>query len=181
LTAAIQLGSQRNFDYETLPEVLARELVGRRLQVVRIANPLAGPPDKQWSGVVETTAYPLGECLGAIDLMITNAGYNSYHECIYAGVPTIFVPNESPEMDDQQLRAAYAHATGLGLRLRAAELGRVKETVDIALSDDFRDEMRRRAARLEFINGAAPAADLIEQLVFSVRTNDPLHARLARA
>lgn len=180
-TAAIQLGSQRNFDYELLPEALARDLVGRGLQVVRIANPLAHPQETHWSGVVESAVYPLGDCLSAIDLMITNAGYNSFHECIFGGVPAIFVPNESPEMDDQQLRAAYAHATGLGLRLRAAELGRVKETLDMALSEDFRNEMRRRSARLEFVNGAFAAADLIEQLVFSVRTNAPLHATLARA
>jgi len=180
-TAAIQLGSQRNFDYEELPELVARDLVGRGLQVVRIANPLSGPQETPLSGVAKSTVYPLGECLAAIDLMITNAGYNSFHECIYGGVPTIFVPNESPEMDDQQLRAAYAHAAGLGLRLRAAETGRIGETIDIALSDDFRDEMRRRSARLEFVNGALGAARLIEELIFSVRTNVPLSAQLARA
>jgi hypothetical protein len=180
-TVAIQLGSQRNFDYEALPDLLVKELVERGLQVVKIENPLARPSEKKWPGVANSTCYPIADCLSAIDLMITNAGYNSFHECVYGGVPTIFVPNESPEMDDQQLRAAYAHATGLGLRLRAAELGRVREIVDIALSDDFRAELRRRSARLEFVNGAFEAARIIEELVFSVRTNVPLHASLARA
>lgn len=180
LTAAIQLGSQRNFDYETLPDLLVKELIRHGLQVVRIQNPLARPPDNEWPGVSTCSVYPIASCLSAIDLMITNASYNSFHECVYGGVPTIFVPNESPEMDDQHLRAAYADATGLGLRLRAAELGRVSQTVDIALSDDFRTELRRRSARLSFVNGALEAARVIEELVFSVRTHLPLHASLPR-
>lgn len=180
-TVAIQLGSQRNFDYDELPDLLVKELVGRHLQVVKIENPLARPPERNWPGVITTRRYPIADCLNAVDLMITNAGYNSFHECVHGAVPAIFVPNESPEMDDQQLRAAYAHATGLGLRLRAAEPGRVTEIVDTALSNDFRTEMRRRSARLEFANGAFEAARAIEELVFSVRTNVPLHASLARA
>jgi hypothetical protein len=181
LTVAIQLGSQRNFDYEALPDLIVKELIARDLQVVRIENPLARPSESKWPGVLNSSRYPIADCVSAIDLMITNASYNSFHECVYGGVPAIFVPNEAPEMDDQQLRAAYAHATGLGLRLRAAELGRVRETLDVALSDEFRTELRRRSARLEFVNGAFDAARAIEELVFSVRTNVPLHASLARA
>ncbi len=178
---AIQLGSQRNFNYETLPDLLVKELAARDLQVVRIRNPLARPPDNEWPGALSCGVYPIASCLNAIDLMITNASYNSFHECVYGGVPTIFVPNESPEMDDQHLRAAYADAAGLGLRLRAAELGRVDRTIEVALSEDFRAELRRRSARLEFVNGAIEAARVIEELVFSVRTNIPLHASLPRA
>lgn len=180
LTAAIQLGSQRNFDYETLPDLLVKELITHGLQVVRIQNPLARPPDNEWPGVSTCRIYPIAPCLSAIDLMITNASYNSFHECVYGGVPTIFVPNESPEMDDQHLRAAYADAAGLGLRLRAADLGRVSQIVEVALSDDFRTQLRRRSARLNFVNGAIEAARVIEELVFSVRTHLPLHASLPR-
>jgi glycosyltransferase involved in cell wall biosynthesis len=180
-TVAIQLGSQHNFDYEALPDLVIQELIARDLQVVRIENPLARPSESKWPSVLSISRYPIADCLSAIDLMITNASYNSFHECVYGGVAAIFVPNEAPEMDDQQLRAAYAHATGLGLRLRACELGRVRETIDTALSDEFRTELRRRSARLEFVNGAFEAARAIEELVFSVRTNVPLHASLARA
>ena len=90
--------------------------------------------------------------------MITNAGYNSFHECVYGGVPAIFVPNQSPEMDDQHLRATYAYASGLGLRLRASETSRAE--VDRRHRDvgGFRYEMRRRSARLTFVDGAAEAA-----------------------
>ena len=180
-TAVIQLGSQRNFDYEGLPSLLRTHLVRRDLQVVEIENPLAHPSMDEWPGVLRRRFYPLSLCLGAIDLMITNAGYNSFHECIYGGVPTIFVPNESPEMDHQHLRAAYAHSTGLGLLLRSCDLGRVETTIDAALSEDFRQELRRRSDRLTYENGALEAARAIEQLVFSVRANAPLHESIAKA
>ena len=87
--------------------------------------------------MIRRSLYPVSDYLGAVDLMVTNAGYNSFHECVYGGIPAIFVPNESPEMDDQNLRATYAYASGLGLRLRASEFSRVKAMVDIAMSDDF--------------------------------------------
>jgi hypothetical protein len=179
-TAAIQIGSQRNFDYETLPELVTKELLDRHVQLIQIDNPLARPPLSEIPGVIRRSLYPVSEYLGAIDLMITNASYNSFHECVYGGIPAIFVPNESPEMDDQNLRATYAHATGLGLRIRASELSRVKTVIDTAMSDDFRQEVRRRSARLDFVNGAVEAARAIEQLVFSVRANRPLHESLAR-
>jgi hypothetical protein len=180
-TVAVQLGSQRNFDFEDMPRLIMQDLIRRNLQIVQIENPLALPATQEWPGIVHRRLFPLSDCLSAVDLLIANAGYNTFHECVYGGVPAIFVPNEAPEMDDQNLRAAYAQSAGLGLRLRASELGRVRTTIDEALSEDFRHELRRRSARLEFRNGAGEAARYIEQLVFSVRANRPLHAALARA
>lgn len=178
-TVAVQLGSRRNFDYEDLPELIAAEVLGRGLQLVRLRNPLA-PPQAPREGAVDCSLYPLAECLGAIDLMVCNAGYNGFHELIYAGVPAVFVPNEAPEMDDQHLRAAYAEAAGLGLRLRASEPGRVREVLDQALSEPFRQGVARRAARLPFVNGAAQAARIIEDLLLALRTDRPLQEALPR-
>ena len=50
-----------------------------------------------------------------------------------------------------------------------------------ALSEDFRQELRRRSDRLTYENGALEAARAIEQLVFSVRANAPLHESIAKA
>ncbi len=178
-TAALQLGSQRNFDYDDLPQAIAGELLGRGVQLLQIDNPLARP-SHMTEGIVRRALYPVADYLGAIDLMISNAGYNAFHECVYGGVPAIFVPNQSPEMDDQNLRATYAQSAGLGLRLRASEASRARSVIDTAMSEEFRNEVRRRAARLTFVDGAAEAARAIEQLVFSVRADRPLHQALAR-
>src|SRR5699024_2188019 len=103
-----------NFEYDVLPISILHHLAQRGAQIVVIVNPLA-PPLEAIAGVVCSRVYPLSKHFAAIDLMITNAGYNSFHECVYAGIPTIFVPNEAPEMDDQTLRASFAHTAHLGL------------------------------------------------------------------
>ena len=179
-TVAVQLGSQRNFDLEDLPSVIFADLARRNMQAVQVLNPLAPPPKQEWPSVLRTSIYPLAECASAIDLLIATAGYNSFHESILGGIPSIFVPNQAPEMDDQHLRAVYAQTAGLGLCLRYSESDRVTTTLDLALSEAFRTEVRRRLGRLNFVNGANMAAKAVEQLVFSLRADRPLHAAIAR-
>ncbi len=179
-TAVIQLGSEQNFDFSELKTRIVLKLLDRAVQVVEVMNPLASDEEMSRPGTLRKKIYPLAEYHAAVDVMVTNASYNSFHECIYGGVPTIFVPNEAPVMDDQHVRAAYAQSTGLGLCLRASELGRVSDTVDLILSDTFRTEQARRTGRLKFENGATEAAAAIEELLFSVRTHRPLNASLAR-
>lgn len=179
-TVAVQLGSQRNFDFATLPELIFAGLGRRGVQTVQILNPLAKPSEEDRWRVPSRSLYPLAECFSAIDLLVTNAGYNSFHESVFGGIPSIFVPNEAPEMDDQHLRAAYAQSAGLGLCLRHCELNRVEATLDLALSESFQAEVRRRSGRLGFVNGAVDAAKAIEQLVFSIRADRHLHAAIAR-
>lgn len=179
-TAVIQLGSEQNFDFSELKAKIVAKLLGHAVQVVEVVNPLASNEEAPRPGTLRKKVYPLASYLGAVDVMVTNASYNSFHECIYGGVPTIFIPNEAPVMDDQHVRAAYAQSTGLGLCLRTSEMGRVADTVDLVLSDAFRAEQARRASRLKFENGAIEAAAAIEELLFSVRTHRPLNASLAR-
>ena len=116
-TAAIQFGSQRNFDYENLPEIIAKaNYLPEAFNFSRSTIRLLPNPKCKIPGVMHRTLYPASDYLGAVDLMVTNAGYNSFHECVFGGIPSIFVPNQAPEMDDQNLRATYAYASGLGLQ-----------------------------------------------------------------
>lgn len=176
----VQLGSERNYDFSDLKSRLIAALLARGVQVVEALNPLALPSEAAHPGTRRARIYPIAEHFGAVDLMVTNAGYNSFHECIHGGVPAIFVPNQAPEMDDQHVRAAYAQSSGLGLCLRASEPSRVAETVDLALSETFRAEHRRRTGGYDFTNGAGAAAAAIEDLIFSLRTDRPLSAAIAR-
>ena len=51
--------------------------------------------------------YPLVELMQGFDCAISAAGYNTFHELLYAGVPTIFVP-KMRGYDDQEQRARNA-------------------------------------------------------------------------
>jgi glycosyltransferase involved in cell wall biosynthesis len=178
--AVVQLGSERNFDVSRLRPVVMTELITRGVQVVDAVNPLAPKREDHAGETVQKAIYPIARYFNAVDLMITNAGYNSFHECVYGGIPAIFVPNEAPEMDEQTIRAAYAQSSGLGLRLRSVDAERAHETVELALSEDFLSQHRMRAGRILFNNGAREAALAIEELVFSVRTDRALGGSIAR-
>ena len=160
-TAAIQLGSQRNFNDDILPELIVKELLDRDVQLIQIDNPLAPPLENEILNVARRSLYPVSEYLGVIDLIITNAGYNSVHEWVYGASRDLRAERVAGDVLPALERAVRLRV-GLGLRLRASEFARVRSVVDIAMSEDFRCELRRRSARLEFINGAAEAAEAIE-------------------
>ena len=46
--------------------------------------------------------FPLSRRFRAFDLAVSAAGYNSFHELLRFGVPTLFIPNQDTALDDQQ-------------------------------------------------------------------------------
>lgn len=138
---------------------LARE---SGLTVVNLSSPLDHRAPVA-EGVRSLKLFPLTTYARAFDLVIGNAGYNNFHECIFGGVPAIFVPKEGPEMDDQLLRARFAEGAGLSLTLRVGDPFRVDATITRALSPDFAVQVSQRAARLSFRNGATQAAQLVAE------------------
>lgn len=176
---AVQLGAGRNFDMETPRDTFLSALARHDVQIVDIANPLARPAPEV-DGVISRSVFPLYPLSRAFDLMVLAAGYNSFHEAIHAGIPSIFVPNQDGIMDDQHLRAAYAQTTGLGLCVTASDLHRCDDAVARALSPEFAAEVAARSARLPYRDGAAAIARHIEGQLASIRTARPLALTLPR-
>ena len=69
---AVQLGSQRNFDFEDVPRLITQDLV-RAATSDRPDRQSAGPADgREWpSGSLDEIFIRLPDCLDAIDLMVT--------------------------------------------------------------------------------------------------------------
>lgn len=59
--------------------------------------------------------FPLVKYLAAFDAAVSAAGYNSVHELIPAGLPTLLIPNVATRTDDQVARAEYLAKAGLAL------------------------------------------------------------------
>lgn len=175
---ALQLGSGQNFNMAPIRSALIAALKSLPVSVIEIENPLAAAvPDP----IQQTRSlYPMFPWSRAIDLMVTTPGYNAFHENTFGGVPTIFVPNEAPEMDDQLLRAAYAHSAGLGLMMTTADAPRAATFLARGLDAGFARMVRQRAERRRYENGAVAAARLITDFLISVRTDRPLHSMLPR-
>ena len=99
----------------------ALELTARAVQALNKIRPAhlvvgAGPllrslPDAQENVTLLTGRYPMLELLNAFDGAIAAAGYNTVHELLAAGVPSILIPFKRV-LDDQEQRARGLAAAG---------------------------------------------------------------------
>lgn len=63
-------------------------------------------------GVTMRPIYPVAKHIRAFDGVVSTAGYNSFHETVASGLPAVFVPRDSPSLDDQHRRALFADLCG---------------------------------------------------------------------
>jgi UDP:flavonoid glycosyltransferase YjiC (YdhE family) len=145
LAVLVQLGAGNINDTSTVLgatiEQLGAAVPGASIHVTRsvISTSAAVPV-----GVHSISTYPLARVLRGFDLAVAAAGYNTFHELLGAGVPTVFVPNLETATDDQAARARWAEQQGIG-----------------AAVPDVTDGRLWAAARrlLDAPRGTAPSAD----------------------
>ena len=65
---------------------------------------LLAPPEPRTGMTVVSGRYPMMDVLPAFDAAVAAAGYNTVHELIFAGIPSVFVPF-GRILDDQGRRA----------------------------------------------------------------------------
>jgi UDP:flavonoid glycosyltransferase YjiC (YdhE family) len=125
----------------------------------------AGGGDHHDVHVVRT--YPLSRHYRAFDLAISASGYNSFHELLRFGVPTLFVPNRVTALDDQDARARYAAEQGLAHQLPSVTVDAAKPLLEDLLAHG--EGMTARARDLDPGNGAGDAAAHIMRLIRTPR------------
>ncbi len=69
------------------------------------------------------------------DLFVSAIGYNSFHEAIYAKVPTVFVPQMASLMDDQRARGKAAADRELAVLVEPWELLSLTQSIDECLGE----------------------------------------------
>jgi UDP:flavonoid glycosyltransferase YjiC (YdhE family) len=109
------------------------------------------------------SAYPLSRYLRAFDIAVSAAGYNSFHELLRFGVPTLFLPNLETSLDDQRTRANYAASQGWAHSLDKPEPDSVRAALDDLLRNG--DAMVAKVADTDPGNGAAAAMELVASFV----------------
>ena len=168
--ALVQLGSGNNYDYDEVRKLtLARLIEDRDTQVVVAEWLISDDPVPLPDSVKRISLYPIGRYLNAFDFAVSAAGYNGFHELLDAGVPTVFVPNENPMMDEQVVRAEFAARNGLGLCARTREPYRIGPHLERMMDDAFRAEVRARCAERARPNGASEAATFVGELTRTLR------------
>lgn len=111
--------------------------------------------------VIQTHAA--ASCMAAADVLISAAGYNSFHEIIYGGVPAIFVPQWATYLDDQARRARAAADRGLAAFVGDTALLALERELRAFLDEGKAAEIRARLAATELPPiGTADAAAIID-------------------
>lgn len=171
----VQLGAGNNFDIGAVrSSIIDRLQTEKDLQIVWLDWAIAESTIDLPPSIKRIKTYPVARYLHAFDMAVSAAGYNAYHELLASGIPTVFVPNEHPMMDDQLARALFADLHGLGLMLRRADHYRVGDVIARLLAPEERATMRARCARLDINNGAVEAAGIIDELAYACRADlDP--------
>ncbi|WP_052664310.1 glycosyltransferase [Nitriliruptor alkaliphilus] len=163
----LQLGAGNINDLGSLLGMVTKRLLEEDdLQVCVTRSIIAGEA-AGLAGEVHTIrgVYPLSRYFEAFDMAIAAAGYNTFHELLAAGLPTLFFPNHETAADDQAARSRYAAEVGVALDVPDP----TPEAVDAALTELLDPEVRARmrAAALERYpgNGAATAMAAIEHRI----------------
>jgi hypothetical protein len=175
VVVAIQLGSGSNFDIRDVRHRLI-EAVLRHPQAIaldlRSPIEIAAQPRSLDDRHRLATLFPAFLSSRAFDFAVTVAGYNNFHENVLGAIPTIFVPNEAPDMDVQLARAMFAELHGYGRVLRRDhDVYRIREIVDYMFDPASRRSIKEKCESLSWSNGAADLSDFVTDLASTVRAD----------
>ncbi len=109
------------------------------------------------------------ELMPAFDAAVSAAGYNSFHELLFAGVPTVFIPQEK-WADDQFKRAHRAAQAGAAVLFdQMPETNQLTKLIECWRNDsDLRRTISQNAQKFVPANYALPIARYLFENTLSV-------------
>lgn len=162
----VQLGAGANRDLVPLVDETVRRLGAfPTLQVVLAEWANGEVPLALWPGVTRLRGFPVSQYFRAFDFAIGAAGYNGFHEAVAFELPTVFVANADPALDDQVARARWAQEAGVGLDLPEDQLFHLPAICEVLMQAPARAVVRQACRRWQRPNGAVAAADALAALV----------------
>lgn len=162
----VQLGSGSHRDVVALVDTVVKCLAGFDGVQTVIAEWENGAASLSlWPDTRVVSGLPLSQYFNAFDFSISAAGYNTFHEVMAFGLPTIFVGNRHEAIDDQVARAQFAQDAGAALELGEDELFQLRSVCEVLFDPRAREVLRENGRKLARPNGAAAAADAIARLL----------------
>lgn len=110
--------------------------------------------------------FPLADLLNGFDAAVCAAGYNSVHEVIPAGLPTLFIANNRGT-DDQYARAKYCADVGLSLVAQSDSLEDIEHQAAKLTFPTLRSSIRNQCLSVNTFKGAPKIASLLTTMTDS--------------
>lgn len=126
--------------------------------------------------VLLTDTYPLARSLAAFDAAVSAAGYNSVHELLGAGIPTVLVPGQALGTDDQPGRAATLAEAGACLTVQPDNPDGMRAALTRLLDPEVADGLSAACHDLPSTTGGAKVAELLVDLARMVPAPESLAA-----
>ncbi len=161
----IQLGAGILNSTDRLLVNLVEAILKNPLHRILLGESIIGKQlDLNHPNIFKIRSYPNAQYFKGMDYAISAAGYNTFHELLFFGVPTIFVPNMSTSMDSQLARVKMAERKKACLYLK--EESNIEECLQ-SIEQMIQDTplMRQKALGLIKENGAGQAASYIKQII----------------
>jgi hypothetical protein len=160
----LQLGAGNINDVGSLVGMVTERLLREPDLQVCVTRSIIAGETAGLSGEIHTIRgiYPLARYFSAFDLAVAAAGYNTFHELVGAGVPTLFVPNLETAADDQAARSRYAQEAGVAIDVPDPTPEAVDAALTRLLDPEVRSAMRATALERTPPNGAGDAMATIE-------------------
>jgi UDP:flavonoid glycosyltransferase YjiC (YdhE family) len=138
----------------------ALELLARYqdVEVVLAQSPVADREITPPPGAHLIRQYPSAHLFNGFDVAISAAGYNTVHELLYYGVPSILIPMETVT-DDQRGRARAAERAGAAVIVNRPE--ELRDALEQLFDDGVRVRLRSCTENIIPANGADEAARVI--------------------
>ncbi len=157
----IQLGAGTINDLTSTLGAAVSELKRHGVRICLGQSVLSSDLEDAPDNVAIVRRFPISRLFAAFDFGMIATGYNSFHEALSIGLPTIMVPNINTRTDDQEARSRWADDEGLAIRWDGASGTDLTEAVNAMMSIPRRTEIRRRISQLDPACGAADIARLV--------------------
>jgi len=128
--------------------VLGESLIGNELKIIE-------------DDIILIKDYPNSKYFNGFDFAVSACGYNTFHELVYFGVPTLFLPNMNTKTDDQYGRAMKVQNVDGGVVLTDFE--QLPAAIDVLCDSERNAQMRENLKTLMETNGANEAAQAISE------------------
>ena len=155
----VQLGAGKINNTENVLNTVINLLLEDKENVIVIGqSPLGDLLNYVHERIIIIKDYPNSKYFKGFDMAISACGYNSFHELLYANVPTVFLPNTNTGTDDQTARALRSEKYGLGIVVDEPKSEKIRKAIQVLRSV-------AKNIKVDFnFNGSQQASDKILEI-----------------